>query len=309
LDKTQLPLPGKVFLLAQNTHGRGLTEEFIGDAQVISNIDSGDNIMQVSEYWWEIELSDNVAVRLGKQDVNTEFLSITLAADFIQSSFGISPSATAPTYPDPSVAGLLLVQLKEDLNLKVGVWDALADGGSWGFSGNEVVILFGALDYTYALGDGRFAGAWEIGAAYFSGGDVSGGTLPSAHGYYVQLEQLIYRENVCDDADAQGLGIFVSYFQAFSSGVIPAAAIGDDFLAGIVYRGLIPGRDEDVVGAGVAWAELFQGGTDQETVVEIFYKARITPWLSLQPDLQYIASPSGIHRDALTAGLRFQATL
>jgi len=201
------------------------------------------------------------------------------------------------------VAGLLLVQLKEDLNLKVGVWDALADGGSWGFSGNEVVILFGALDYTYALGDGRFAGAWEIGAAYFSGGDVSGGTLPSAHGYYVQLEQLIYRENVCDDADAQGLGIFVSYFQAFSSGVIPAAAIGDDFLAGIVYRGLVPGRDEDVVGAGVAWAELFQGGTDQETVVEIFYKARITPWLSLQPDLQYIASPSGIHRDVLTAGL------
>ncbi len=30
---------------------------------------------------------------------------------------------------------------------------------------------------------------------------------------------------------------------------------------------------------------------------------------TLQPDLQYIASPSGIHRDALAVGLRFQVTL
>ncbi len=309
LDKMQLPLPGKFFLLAQNTHGRGLAEEFIGDSQVVSNIDSLDNIMQVSEYWWEIGLSDNVAIRLGKQDVNTEFLTMDLAADFIQSSFGLSPISTSPTYPNPSMAGLLLVNLKEELSLKVGIWDALADGGSWGFSGNEVVSLFGAIDYTYALGDGRFPGAWEIGAAYISGGDVSGTSLPTGHGYYVQLEQFIYRENVCDEADTQGLGIFVSYFPRFSSGAIPVSAIGDDFVAGIVYRGLIPCRDEDVLGAGVAWAELFLGGTNEETVVEFFYKARITPYLHLQPDLQYIASPSGIHRDALAAGLRFQVTL
>ena len=30
LDGTALPVPGKFFLLAQNTHGRGLTEDFIG---------------------------------------------------------------------------------------------------------------------------------------------------------------------------------------------------------------------------------------------------------------------------------------
>ena len=67
--------------------------------------------------------------------------------------------------------------------------------------------------------------------------------------------------------------------------------------------------NEDVFGAGVAWAELYQGGTNQETVVEVFYKAQITPLLSVQPDLQYIVSPSGIHRDALVAGVRFEAKL
>jgi carbohydrate-selective porin OprB len=61
-----------------------------------------------------------------------------------------------------------------------------------------------------------------------------------------------------------------------------------------------------VLGAGISWAELFQGGTNQETVFELFYKVQLTPGLSLQPDLQYIATPSGIHRDALAVGMRFQ---
>jgi porin len=64
-----------------------------------------------------------------------------------------------------------------------------------------------------------------------------------------------------------------------------------------------------VLGSGVAWAELFQGGTNEETVVELFYKVQLTPCTSVQPDLQYIATPSGIHRDALAAGLRFQLSL
>ena len=80
----KVPLPGRFFLLGQNTHGRGLTENFVGDTQTVSNIDSFDNIMQVSEYWWEFSLFDeNVAVRLGKQDLNTEFLVMDLASEWV----------------------------------------------------------------------------------------------------------------------------------------------------------------------------------------------------------------------------------
>ncbi len=52
-------LTGTFFLPAQNTHGEGLTEQFVGDTQVISNIDSSENIMQVSEYWWEFSSADD----------------------------------------------------------------------------------------------------------------------------------------------------------------------------------------------------------------------------------------------------------
>jgi porin len=310
LEKTSLPVPGRFFLLAQNTHGRGLTENFIGDWQVVSNIDSGDNIMQVSEYWWEIGLfKDCVAVRLGKQDVNTEFLVMDLAGDFIQSSFGLSPSAGIPSYPNASMAAVLLAQMTESLKLKVGVWDALGDGGTWGFSGNDVTYSFGELECAYALFDGRLPGRTDIGVAYASGGNVSGLNLPSARGYYIQVEQLIFRENPCRDGDAQGLGVFASYFPRFANGEVPIPVVFEDVVGGIVYTGLIPSRDEDVLGAGAAWSRLNQGGTNRETAIELFYKARITPRMSLQPDVQYIATPSGLHRDALAVGLRFELTL
>ena len=300
------PLPGRFFLLAQNTHGRGLTEDFVGDTQVVSNIDSFNNIMQISEYWWEYCLfCERLAVRLGKQDVNTEFLAMDLASDFIQSSFGLSPSAGFPSYPDASMAAVLLADLTESTTLKVGVWDALADGGGWGFSGNDVHFVFGELEYKYALGDGRLPGALDLGIGYVSSGEVSPSeSLASGYGYYIQIEQLVMRENPCCQEDMQGLGVFFSYFPRFSNGIISISAIGDAMVGGVVYKGLIPGRNEDVVGAGFAWAELFQGGTNEETVVEVFYKAQVTPWMGVQPDIQYIKTPSGIHPDALVVGLR-----
>ena len=61
-----------------------------------------------------------------------------------------------------------------------------------------------------------------------------------------------------------------------------------------------------MLGTGLSWVELFQGGTNEETVVEVFYKAQITPRIRVQPDLQYVGTPSGIYRDALVAGFRFQ---
>lgn len=105
------------------------------------------------------------------------------------------------------------------------------------------------------------------------------------------------------------MGVFCSYFPRFASGPIPISAIDNAFVCGAIYRGLIPGRDQDTVGAGFAWASLNQGGTNEESVIEVFYKTWITPKLTLQPDLQYITSPSGIYPDALAIGTRFELQL
>ena len=309
-DAMDSALPGTLFMLAQNTHGQGITEDFVGDAQFISNIDSGKNIMQMSEYWWELGLlDDDVTVRFGKQDVNTEFFFIDLATDFIQSTFGLSPSTAYPTYPDPSMGVVVLMQLHDAWRLKTGVWDAFSSGGSWGFSGNDSVLVIGELEYSYALAEGTLPGLLAVGAVYESAGELSGEPISAVHEYIVQLEQHLFRECPCAGDDMQGLAAFAGYYPRFPGVLVTDDSMGSSLVAGLVYTGLLPCRDEDVVGAGVVWTELFQGGTNQETVVELFYKTQLTPRLMIQPDLQYIASPSGIYRDALAVGLRFELAL
>lgn len=308
-ERTRLPIPGKFHILAQNTHGEGLTEDFVGDAQVISNIDAFKNIMQVNEYWWEFELFDgSVTVRLGKQDLNTEFLLVETATDFIQSTFGLSPSTAFPTYPDPSMGGLVLLQLNEEWMLKLGLWDAFAPGNSWGFSGNDATVLISELEYRHTLFGSAFPGIMAVAFVYESSGKIAGERVSDVHEYAVQIEQVVYRENVNDCSDEQGMAAFAGYYPRFVGSEKIEDSIGDSFIAGVTYTGLLAGRDEDVVGTGIAWAKLFQGSTNEETVWETFYKAQLNPHLSIQPDLQYIATPSGIYSDSLAVGLRFQLT-
>lgn len=304
------PIPGKFFLLAQNTHGRGLTRDFVGDTQVLSNIDSFENIMQVSEYWWQFGLlDDDIIFRLGKQDVNTEFLFIEAAENFVQSSFGLSPSTAFPTYPDPSMGAVMLVQLNESWRLKAGVWDAFSKGSSWGFSGNDSILVVAEAERSYALAGGSLPGIFAIGAVYESAGEIEGQPVSSVQEYVIQVEQMVYREHPVYRDDHQGMAIFGGYYPRFPGNQLVDESIGDSLVAGITYTGLFAGRDEDQLGVGVAWAELFRGGTKQETVTEVFYKTQLTPRMSLQPDLQYISSPSGIYRDALVVGVRFQLTM
>jgi porin len=78
----------------------------------------------------------------------------------------------------------------------------------------------------------------------------------------------------------------------------------------VTWKGAIPGRKDDTVGIGLTYAKIapraqeldrdtaFFTGTaypirTAETVLEVTYQAPVTPWLTLQPDFQYIFSPAG----------------
>ena len=309
-DRLRSPLPGKFVMLTQNTHGRGLTEDFVGDTQVLSNIDSFKNIMQVGEYWWESQwLDGKLTVRMGKQDFNTEFQRIEGAEYFIQSTFGLSPSTAFPTYPDQSMAAVALTKLADATQFKAGIWSAFAKGGSWGFSGSDSILLASELEHRYSLTGDELPGIVAIGAVYESDGVIDGQTVSPVHEYFFQVEQVIYRECPWDKECNQGLAVFGGYYPRFPGDQRTVKSIGSSSVVGMTYTGLIPGRDNDVFGMGIASAELFQGGRNRETVTEIFYRAMLTPRASLQPDVQYIASPSGIYRDALVVGGRFELRL
>lgn len=299
--------PSTFYVLVQNTHGRGLTEDFVGDTQVISNIDSFDNVMHFGVYWWESSwLDQQFTLRLGKQDINSEFQRIDRAEFFIQSTFGLSPSTAFPTYPDQSVGAVALLRLQESLQWKLGAWNAYVTEGIWGFAHNEAFLVVSELEYSYALAEQNLPGIVAIGALYESEGEIQGEPVSAVREYYLQAEQVLYKPYPFDDASNEGLAFFAGYYPRFPGNQPSAKSIGDSAVTGFTYTGPFASRKQDVVGLGIAWSELFQGGTNQESATELFYRAQWSSHLSVQPDVQYVSSPSGVYRDALVFGIRME---
>lgn len=117
-----------------------------------------------------------------------------------------------------------------------------------------------------------------------------------------------------DPLDATGLSVFLQLGWADGDVAQFEGYTG----AGFKYTGLIPGRPADELGLGVAvgyngsaFDRAARDAGDRPAVAEIAvewtYRAWLTPWLSLQADLQYVANPGGLKNrsDALVAGLRY----
>lgn len=306
LTRLQSPLPGKAFLLAQNTHGRGITQGIVGDSLVVSDIDSLGNLTQVGEYWWEWTPSDGpLMLRLGKQDLNTEFVNIDAASTFIQASFELTPAAVVPSYPNQAMALVAVLQVASSLQLKLGAWDALAPKGGWGIAEDGALLGIAELEYKYLLGRDELPGTIGASIAHLGADEVDGEPFGAVTATAFQCEQVVVRLPRAG-SDPMEIALFAAVYPRFRQAAVLTKAIGDSAVAGVVARGFLPSRSQDACGAGVSWAELSKGGTNQELVTELFYRLQHTPRIAWQPDLQYIASPSGLYRDALVAGVRLE---
>lgn len=131
-------------------------------------------------------------------------------------------------------------------------------------------------------------------------------------GYYVGFDQMIWKENA-DPDDKQGIAIAARYGHADGE----VNRIEDFWSFAGQYEGLIPNRDEDVLAIGVAQGILadeydrVHEGADRETVYEMYYSFKVTPWLWISPDIQYITNAGGDENDsdAFVAGLRIRMHL
>jgi porin len=163
--------------------------------------------------------------------------------------------------------------------------------------------LFGSYKLGYARHTDSFAdfGALSRGALRNKGSNSV---------IYGVVDQEIWREAGTED---QGLGLFArAMFAPEAQNTVDYA-----FEAGVVYKGLIPGRDEDSIGLGYAHIHISDDfaalaaapgvpNFDHEGIIELTYSAQITPWLAVQPDVQYIIHPgaSNAQSDEWAVGLR-----
>jgi porin len=344
--------PGaKIFTSGFEIHGRGPSTSLVGNLQLISNIEATPDI-KLYDLWLEQELFDHfLSIRIGQEGANDEMMLTKYGAIFLNSSFGF-PGLLAADLPSggpnyPMAAPFARVRFGSNaLSLTGAIYTAdpappgagdpqLRDAGGTAFRLNDHALSF--AEAAYSAAPVGLAGTYKLGMFYSSAPLLSASDLldadlaraPSpidrAGGFvfYGILDQMLWKQrgNQGDD----GIGFFVQ-----AMGTPDDLSFSNLFIeGGLNWKALIPSRDNDVFGLGVAYLgihPLFQRFGDEalftglgssvksnETVVEATYLYKAAPWWTLQPDLQYVINPgaglpsSGNRRslvNAVAAGIR-----
>lgn len=320
-QKQQLWDGGRFFIYGQSDHGRSISEDYVGDYQLISNLDPAPKleIAQISEYWYRQDFGDgNLGFKAGKQDANADFAFADLGGDFINSSFGQIPTVPLPTFPNPGLGLACFCHLHDNALISGGIYDGLPDGGQWGFShlGEYGCMSLAQLELHQPeeWGNG-LPGTLRIGGWYHSGDPTEVVASPHPrllghnYGAWGTFDKMLLSETGAD-GDQQGLGLFGQFGWAPDDRNL----VDQHYAGGVLYRGPMHGRDLDVVGVGVT--NVLYGsparryfGLTYETASEVFYKAYLTDSVALQFDLQYITNPGGAYPDSIAPGLRFEVVL
>ena len=310
--------------------GQSLSESHVGDISNVSNI-SGEPALRLQELWLQQNgWHDAVSLKAGLLAADNEFFTSATAALFINGAFGAFPLIGAnlpnpPIYPMAAPAVRLLVQPAPGWYFQTAIFDGNSGTQAGNSSGTDCristsdgALIFAEIGFlsSPATGSNHLAGAFKLGAfahtkrvptwAAQAAGTTGGGQINA--GVYAVAEHDLFRRS------EKKITAFVR------GGYAPADRnVVDWYLdAGLNFVGLVPRRPDDVVGLAFARSNFSRdygryeqsangaSALDAELVIEASYRAQITPWWTLQPDLQYVCTPGGNPdcQDAVIIGLR-----
>ena len=304
----------------------------ISSALGVNGDAGGRRTMDITELWYERSfLNDTLFLRIGKLDITGGFecrgcpvsfdgsaFANDETAQFLNASLVNNPSIP---FPDKGLGLVLYFNPIEWWYASVGAIDAQTDARETGF--RTALHKQDYFFYAFETGitpqsdsdNGPLQGAYRVGLWYDP--QPKANTDPAIAknyrddiGFYLSLDQMLDKENA-DPEDSQGLGAFFRYGYAHSE----RNAIANFWSIGAQYQGLIQGRNDDVLGIGYSQAIFSDRAKatyteNQETVVELYYNALLSPWLSITPNIQFIGNPGGSRtpKDAVVLGVRAQTT-
>jgi porin len=317
-------------------YGPSLSTNYVGDFSDTSNI-SAYNTLRLGELWVQKAFWDKkVTVKVGNQAIDLEYFVSSSGALFLNGTFG-APTfianniPNAPTYPLASPGVRIQVLPDPRVYLLAGVYGE--DNGSFpnttnkngthfalnGSSGMLVMSEAGFL-LNQQPNDKGLQGSYRLGSFVNTGNsatfesqgefDTGMGNLQGAganYGVYGVVDQQVY---------ADGPRVVSIFTRA---GGAPASTNFVDYYvdAGFNLIGFIPGRDKDVGGVAFARSHVSPDYSDSEvaegerpfsaeSVVEATYKVQLAPWWNVQPDFQYVITPSGVvgSHNAVVLGVR-----
>ncbi|OYY74734.1 MAG: hypothetical protein B7Y40_03960 [Gammaproteobacteria bacterium 28-57-27] len=299
-----LGLQGSTFnLSAMAIYTDDLNARYIGAITNPSNIEGEvTRVVLDTVYWqqaWLKQANLGFTTRLGMFDLNSEFISTASAAQLINSSFGMDPSMTenfsVSTFPKNGSGLVATLTNAADtdsapLALKVGLFQGDVDTQTRPFK--QGLLSLAEAQWRPVEHSALKLGVWE----------KHGNDLPSVHGAYLSAEGRFWQH------EHSALDAFVraSYADAAQD------ANGEThpknyWAAGLSWDAPLASRAHDIFTLGFGGLQLEGGEPSQgghERFFEISYIAQLNQHLYLQPDLQYIQSPSGEQADAWVGILR-----
>lgn len=319
LDQMGIWSGGQFFVEGQNTHGATPSADLVGDIQVLSNIDNG-NFTYLYQLWY-CQTIGPLELTIGRHDLNSEFLASDLGGEYLNSSFGIMGLAPinmpVSIFPKTGLGLIANYTINDKFTLKSALYDGDPldlgrDRYGLDFRISSTESFLSITEFEFRNSSENYPGTYKAGFFHHSGDFINmEDTTTNVKGnsaVYVIADQLLLKEN---KTDVQGLSAMIQL------GFTPKdRSINDLFIAlGLNYYGLIPGRDDDVMGLAMAHAsisnifrELYPGTLGFETAIELTYKYTVNDFITIQPDFQYIINPgiSESLKNAFVGVLRFQ---
>jgi len=285
----------------------------VGDAQVTSNIQTGVRAFRLYEAWIAQDLGKAVNLKLGLYDLNSEFDSLDASGVFTASAHGVGTDISQSGVNGPSIFQVTSLAARLDVKPAKGwhVRGAVLDGvpGDPAHPAATVVrlskadgaLLIGEIEAPVAggkllLGHWRYTAPQEL---------LAGGKAKGSDGVYLRGEAPLLGPETGRRLDgffrvgwADGAFSTFEHFASLGFSLsAPFARRPDDQLGLAVAASFVSDAARGALGTGSA---------PNETSLELTYRARMTPWLSLQPNIHYVIHP-GADRAipaALILGLR-----
>lgn len=316
---------GKIFLYGLYDNGVSLSSSLVGDIQGVSNIETDVPAAHLFEAWVQQDIGRDATIKAGLYNLNSEFDTTDSGGLFLISSDGIGPDLSqsgrnGPSiFPNTSLAVRVEAGIAKHWLFRAAVLDGVpGDPAHPGrtvikLSGKDGALLIGEINYL-DRGNKIGLGVWAYTARFDDLAPTSGVANGQGNGgAYTFIE---HRFSGTRNAPPRGLAGWVRVGIANPRFNPIASYLG----GGLVYTGVIKGRPADEVGLSIADANFGEryrrvqslAGIPtgpREVIVEAAYQAALASWLSVEPDVQYVARPNGEEerRDAIVVGVRIKA--
>ena len=293
--------------------GQNPANNLVGELQAISAIDQNPDT-RLDQLWYQQRFWNGALwFKLGRIDATYDLDHIRDAQPFLNGSFGFSPSIFVyPSYPFSAWGGEYSWRVVHPITLRGGIFDgntsntlpAVVSPDPLAVENPYGLFFLSEESVHWQLAANKLRGELTAGQWFHTGAFelYSGGQRQDAHGFYGYLDQTLWKAGRRANTAAR-IGAFTQYAWADDR----LTEIDQNISGGIRAHGLIPGRKDDDMGIAATWAHISPYARTPhsfELSIETFYSAQVTPWLSIQPDLQYIVNPGGTYSNALVATIQ-----